>query len=442
MKKLKLNILILLTALYAAPLQAMFDDGSASSRPLAMGGAFTCVYGTTYDVFSNPAGLASLQYYEIVTGYNKRLIGLTDGSDIMSAIFGANLPVKGFGSIGFGWQTTGLSGIYQEHAFTLALGTALSNNIYIGGSLKGYLKVFTGDAYTALDPVFASIGYSKTAFGAGAGVILKLDPLPVVFGFSGDNLNNPDVGLAGSDMLVPVYKAGVAFMTEDITLTAEAKIKTIETYLSLGAEGWVISHNLVLRSGFNMSSKGVNEIAAGFGYRTHNFDVNYAFVLPVGISGTMGSHMVNVSFKFGDVPKTKEEKGLEQLNAELARAKSDISTDKENDEKVRLENEKKIEELNQAVKQKDEQISKIKEKEDIVKSVATEINKKLDTEPVNKIPQEITYKAVKGDNLKGLAEKYYNDAKKWTLIYNANKDKIRGGVIVPGTLIIIPKAVK
>jgi len=107
-----------------------------------------------------------------------------------------------------------------------------------------------------------------------------------------------------------------------------------------------------------------------------------------------------------------------------------------------LENEKKIEELNQAVKQKDEQISKIKEKEDIVKSVATEINKKLDTEPVNKIPQEITYKAVKGDNLKGLAEKYYNDAKKWTLIYNANKDKIRGGVIVPGTLIIIPKAVK
>ena len=84
----------------------------------------------------------------------------------------------------------------------------------------------------------------------------------------------------------------------------------------------------------------------------------------------------------------------------------------------------------------------IKEKEDIVKSVATEINKKLDTEPVNKIPQEITYKAVKGDNLKGLAEKYYNDAKKWTLIYNANKDKIRGGVIVPGTLIIIPKAVK
>jgi nucleoid-associated protein YgaU len=43
-----------------------------------------------------------------------------------------------------------------------------------------------------------------------------------------------------------------------------------------------------------------------------------------------------------------------------------------------------------------------------------------------------------GENLRIIAQKYYNDAERWRDIYKANKDKIVGGQIMPGMEITIP----
>lgn len=40
-------------------------------------------------------------------------------------------------------------------------------------------------------------------------------------------------------------------------------------------------------------------------------------------------------------------------------------------------------------------------------------------------PQERTHVVVTGDNLTGLAQKYYGDASKWEKIYEANKDTLK-----------------
>ena len=47
-----------------------------------------------------------------------------------------------------------------------------------------------------------------------------------------------------------------------------------------------------------------------------------------------------------------------------------------------------------------------------------------------------------GENLRIIAQKYYNDPSQWKVIYKANKDKIVGGQIMPGLEITIPPADK
>lgn len=53
-------------------------------------------------------------------------------------------------------------------------------------------------------------------------------------------------------------------------------------------------------------------------------------------------------------------------------------------------------------------------------------------------PKKRTHTVVQGDTLPKLAEKYYGDAKKWKIIYDANKDKTVRGQILPGTVLEIP----
>jgi nucleoid-associated protein YgaU len=49
-----------------------------------------------------------------------------------------------------------------------------------------------------------------------------------------------------------------------------------------------------------------------------------------------------------------------------------------------------------------------------------------------------THVVVSGENLQSIAQKYYNDSRRWKDIYKANKDKVIGGQVAPGQEIVIP----
>ncbi len=49
-----------------------------------------------------------------------------------------------------------------------------------------------------------------------------------------------------------------------------------------------------------------------------------------------------------------------------------------------------------------------------------------------------THTVKEGETLKGIAEKYYGDAKRWTDIYKENKNKISRGMVNPGDVLTIP----
>lgn len=56
-------------------------------------------------------------------------------------------------------------------------------------------------------------------------------------------------------------------------------------------------------------------------------------------------------------------------------------------------------------------------------------------------PANQTYTVVKGDCLWNIAKKYYGDGSKYTVIYDANRDKIKNpNLIYPGQVLTIPAA--
>lgn len=62
------------------------------------------------------------------------------------------------------------------------------------------------------------------------------------------------------------------------------------------------------------------------------------------------------------------------------------------------------------------------------------------TAPQPPPPQERTYTVQKGDSLSKIAKALYGSAKKWTVIYEANKDSIKNpDLIYPGQVFRIPQ---
>jgi LysM repeat protein len=53
-------------------------------------------------------------------------------------------------------------------------------------------------------------------------------------------------------------------------------------------------------------------------------------------------------------------------------------------------------------------------------------------------PKKRFHTVVAGDSLPSIAQKYYGDSSKWKVIYEANRDKIVRGQLLPGTVLEIP----
>ncbi|MFQ3675777.1 MAG: LysM peptidoglycan-binding domain-containing protein, partial [Endomicrobiia bacterium] len=53
-------------------------------------------------------------------------------------------------------------------------------------------------------------------------------------------------------------------------------------------------------------------------------------------------------------------------------------------------------------------------------------------------PKKRFHTVVSGDSLPAIAQKYYGDSSKWKIIYEANKEKIIRGQLLPGTVLEIP----
>lgn len=334
----------------ATSLEASFEDVSASARAAGMADAFTVAADDASSLYYNPAGLVHVRRPEVGSNYSRLFLGLTDKSQISRAFLGYAQPLpSGKASVGMGYVSLGLAGLYSEDAVSLAYAQGFKSRWNLGASLKMLRRSFGSDSYTenainvdsgagsgGKDPVFSS-GHSKTGFSVDLGAQYRISRA-YAMGLSLRNVNQPNMALGASTDKAPAIVAlGVGRYAGRSVVSVEAtSLKFADKQdmrLALGGERW-FRNNLGLRTGLAAGSRQFANAAMGGSYRMDGFQVDYAFNYPLtGMSNTAGTHMVSMTFRFGKPAADPLEKRLSEerdarikAEAELARLRQQLMT--------------------------------------------------------------------------------------------------------------------
>lgn len=486
-------VLIAAAALLLAPAGAFagFTDSGPGARTAAMGQAFSAVADDANAISANPAGLAQLAEPELSASYGRLYNGLTDDSKIGQGYFGLAFPVRRYlpGIMGVSWDELRLSDAYCETVFTGAYADKVSSRLSVGGSFKYLRKSYVSDGYTGTDPLFTGNGYAKSGLGIDLGGLYRLNK-NYTFALVFKNVNQPDMGLGGTDRLPMQTRLGAAYRLTRGLVDMDLALSDSNYDISAGAER-LFQGKYLFRVGFLAGNDSRRNVSLGFGGRFGSANFDYAFTLPLaGISGTSGSHRLAFGLKFGAAERQLEEEAR-RADAEAIR-----------DARERLaEQEKQIRALEQKIRER-EDISRaapaaqpavpaaqpavpaaqpaeapvpgaeavkamepdrekafmesalqlMREELDRARKEAAEFREKLTSleERGRKKPaaapsaapaaEKISvYVVEEGDTLQSIAEKVYGDGSKWAVIYKANSGSVgRGGAVKPGQTLLIP----
>lgn len=430
---------------------ASFNDSACGARATAMGGAFTAVSAGSESMCSNPAALLETSSPELTAVYGRLYSGLSDDSEIGQGYFGFATPVKRYlqGSAGFAWNDTRLSEAYSETTFSVSYATAVYRGLGAGLTLKYLRRSYVSDSYTAIDPVFSD-GYSASALGADLGFFYRPDA-KYAFGLAVKNLNRPDLGLASPDRLPMEVRAGASYAVRASLFDLDASFAGPDYTVSAGAE-YSFQRRYALRMGLAAGNNSRRTVNMGVGGRFGLAEFDYAFSLPIGgISGTMGSHRLAFSFRFG--PEGDLEAAAEAAELKRASEKATLQEEKIKVLQQKLDAAapagaapapaqpeilKQIESMKMELEKSRAEMAAIKARPE-PKPVPRPAAKPAQPRPQQPAGGRRTYVVREGDTLESVAASVYGDPERWPEIYRANTGSVgRGGEVKPGQVLVLP----
>lgn len=461
------------------------NDSACGARASAMAGAFTAVPGGAESACSNPAALVELSAPELTAVYGRLYSGLSDDSRIGQGYFGFAAPVKKYlqGSAAFGWNDTRLTDAYSETTYSLSYATAVWHGLGAGVSLKYLRRGYVPDSYTALDPVFSG-GYSAGALGADLGFFYR-PAKAYALGLSFKNLNRPDLGLSSADKLPMETRLGASYLVKSSLVDLDAAFAGPDYNISAGAE-YGFQKRYALRMGLSAGNDSRRSVNLGFGARFGLAAFDYAFSLPIsGIAGTIGSHRLAFSFKFGadaalseelaaaaELKRAQERAVLQEEKIRVLQDRLDavvrqsvgvpasaaqpsamqpavaaqpaaqpaqaqqpvvITQPSQQDAKAQAEIARQIEVLKLELEKSRTEMELLKVKAESRPAAAQQAR------PQQPAARRTSYVVKEGDTLESIAASVYGDAERWPDIYRANSGSLgRGGEVKPGQVLSLP----
>ncbi|MEK6645409.1 MAG: hypothetical protein AABY84_01865 [Candidatus Firestonebacteria bacterium] len=436
---------------------ADFEDLGVGARSFGMGNAFSALANDASAIYYNPAGLTNIKNAQIMTAYDRLYLGLSDKSILGDGFVSVVSPLDEVTGIGISYVNFHLVNYYQEHTFVLSYGNKIFSQLSAGINVKGLSRGLSEDIYTKVDPLFLEKGYTKTNFSFDTGLLYR--PFPSYsFALTAYNINQPDLGLKDKDIVPMSLKLGFAYRYHASDFVVDFAYTNKDWDVYFGTENWFFERCFALRGGVKTGSRADNDLSVGIGYNSGNIQFDYAVQYPLsGIKNTFGSHRISFGVKFGDVlPESDDEFGyipmvpkeeIEKIQKEaeesaqmVQKLKEEIENYKKNLEALSAENEKNKEKEAEELTKKIEQYNK-----EMTKALKSEVDAR---EKLNKITvknttsikvDKNTYVVEKGDTLKSIAIKLYNDESRWVSIYNLNKDRIKQGIVESGQILILPE---
>lgn len=322
-------ILLVLIFLYPIPytLYPAFMDTGWGTRAGGMGNTFTAISNDPSATLWNPAGIAQLEMLETTFMYNKLFAGIDDVN--LTQMFAAGVYPTEIGAFGFTVTDFALWGFYRENTISASYSRDIASDIgagfpfMTGLNLKYLTHSYTLDDRTKniADPVFDKT--SAGGFTPDIGFLLK--PSNFSFGLSALNILQPDVGLKTEDKVPMLVKFGTAYRIgdwkffENITPTVDVSYRKpadndADMKISAGVETWFNYNTWAARFGGND-----RELSLGFSYNKmfgeSGLQLDYAFLLPLQLADTSGSHRLSLTFRYSMSKKVKKKMEMKEQKA-------------------------------------------------------------------------------------------------------------------------------
>lgn len=288
--------------------KAAFLEPYWSARVAALGGAFTAISNDATASFYNPAAAVGMDRKQASFSYAKLFSGL-DGVKLGLNHLAYMQPLMNRQAVlGFGWGSFNADALYREDTFALSyaqsikglLGKNYGGDLSVGMTVKYLGRSFSLNDYSASDPVFKD-GAGMHTFALDLHFLSVPSPkyLPgVTVGLTIRNVNRPNIGYQDTENLPTEYDWGLAYRWRNVVFPVDIVQRNGGIRPKFGMEWWLMNDHLAVRMGGD-----IGQVATGFGYQydlTKHFSVvfDYAFMWPLQLDGTTGSHRATLGVKF------------------------------------------------------------------------------------------------------------------------------------------------
>lgn len=277
-----------------------FLDFSPSARAAGIGGnAVASPLGTSGLAF-DPAGLAGADRNEISARYENLFSGI-EGDNLSTGNVSVVLPLDPQEAMGLSLDHFTADTLQQDRvkaAFGKSFGTGTPlEHLRLGLDLSFLRQQFTLAAPLA---GVSSTQVTAEAFSIGAGVLY--DPWPwCTVGLSGEDLNQPNLGVVGVDRTDAILRYGAALRpllgSDPLVITLAQSLDGDHWDTQAGAEWTLARWSLSLRAGGDAWTG-----ALGFGWADDGLSLDYAYQFSWGGApslsgiGVPGSHLLELSF--------------------------------------------------------------------------------------------------------------------------------------------------
>ncbi len=308
-------LVFILMNIFTMPLWAAFLDFSPPAREAALGGNGVALPEGTSSLAFNPAGLGDESRFEISARYENLFSGI-EGDNLSTGNLSAVFPLEVGDGLGFSVDHFGANTLQQDQ-LQAAFGKSFDTNSIFYHLRLGVDLCYLRQQFTLLAPLAGvnPANVSAGAFSVGAGALYDIFKWGTL-GISVENLNQPNLGVVGLDMIPILLRYGVAVrpkVGEDrlaITLAQSLSAGSLDT--QGGAEWNITRWGVSIRAGGD-----ANMGVAGFGWRTNGLTIDYAYQFSWNQApslngvGLPGSSLLEVGFSWENT--SREEKVFDEL---------------------------------------------------------------------------------------------------------------------------------
>jgi len=287
-----------------------FSKLPISARTVTLGGSLVSFADDPNVLFSNPAGIASLNSLTIATSYTQLFSGITD--DQIGYVSGSAVANLGFvGNLGIGLKSFS-SNAWKENELVGTYGQELFEFLSVGGSVK--LLHWSTPPPTGRHAV-PEEGMSNVtlSFDVGAQSLIR-DIVPendVRFGVFFGDVTQPSIAKNGSDDGKLDFKmaAGATYVSRvyDYAVTLHYTVAGDVKRIGIGTEIVAVKSaafgepfQVMVRFGGGgvQSPAKQGDVSGGFGLMTSGFILDYAFAHQTELLYLSGTHHVSLRYSF------------------------------------------------------------------------------------------------------------------------------------------------